>query len=511
MRRLAILTALALPGVVSCQAGVTLEEAVASINEEDFLNKVLVIAHDSMMGRANPSPGLDMTAQYVADEFRRYGLEPGGDDGTFIQGYAMREMAADFENSSAQVTGGATLGFGADLSYVRASGGGAVTGDVVLVTGTQGGEDSDPSALNGKHVIIVPDAGTPQTTGRRRMRFPMVIMNAEPASVIMVAAGSDEEWNEAVDRQREQTMTLAPWDTSDSNAPILSIRETSLAPILASHGVELAQLAAGAGDQTTFHPVSGLELTVTTAVQEIGSFVQPNTVGILEGSDPELRDEYIVYSAHMDHVGTGRPNEQGDSIYNGADDDASGTILVVEVAEAMAMLADRPKRSMIFLGVSGEERGLWGSRFFAENPPVPLEQIVANLNADMVSRNWPDTVVAIGKEHSDLGETLNRVNEAHPELHMIAIDDIWPEQNFYRRSDHFNFARRGVPILFFFTGVHEDYHRPTDDVSRMDAEKGARISQLLFYLGLELGNAPERPQWNPDSYSEIVDLGGGGG
>ena len=249
-------------------------------------------------------------------------------------------------------------------------------------------------------------------------------------------------------------------------------------------------------------------MTVSPVMREVGSFDQPNTVGILRGSDPELRNEYILYSAHMDHVGVGRPNAEGDSINNGADDDASGTILVVEVAEAMAMLADKPKRSMIFLGVSGEERGLWGSRFFAENPPVPLEQIVANLNADMVSRNWPDTVVAIGKEHSDLGETLNRVNEAHPELHMTAIDDIWPEQNFYRRSDHFNFARRGVPILFFFTGTHEDYHRPTDDVSRMNAEKGARISQLVFYLGVELGNAPEKPRWDPTSREQIVDMGG---
>jgi Zn-dependent M28 family amino/carboxypeptidase len=92
---------------------------------------------------------------------------------------------------------------------------------------------------------------------------------------------------------------------------------------------------------------------------------------------------------------------------------------------------------------------------------------------------------------------------------MIAIDDIWPEQNFYRRSDHFNFARRGVPILFFFTGVHEDYHRPTDELSRINADKAARITKLLFYLGLEVANAPERPQWDPDSYAEIVETGGG--
>jgi Zn-dependent M28 family amino/carboxypeptidase len=210
----------------------------------------------------------------------------------------------------------------------------------------------------------------------------------------------------------------------------------------------------------------------------------------------------------MDHVGTGRPDESGDSIYNGADDDASGTATIVEVAEAMASLGTPPRRSMLFLLVSGEEKGLWGSRHFALNPTVPLEAMVANLNADMVGRNWPDTIVAIGRHHSNLGETLGRVNAERPEIGMTAIDDLWPEENFYRRSDHFNFARRGVPILFFFNGTHEDYHRPSDEVEAIDAEKTARIGRLLYWLGLEIGNADERPRWTPESYAEIVEAGG---
>jgi len=229
----------------------------------------------------------------------------------------------------------------------------------------------------------------------------------------------------------------------------------------------------------------------------------PNVVGILEGTDPRLKNEYLVYSAHMDHVGVGRP-VNGDSIYNGADDDASGTSAVVEVAEAFAQLQPRPKRSVIFLTVSGEEKGLWGSAYFADHAPVPVANIVANLNIDMVGRNWKDTIVAIGKEHSDLGATLNRVGTAHPELHMRPIDDIWPQENFYFRSDHYNFARKGVPILFFFSGTHPDYHRPGDAVDKIDAEKEARIVKLVFYLGLDVANAAERPKWNPDSYKRIV-------
>ena len=154
--------------------------------------------------------------------------------------------------------------------------------------------------------------------------------------------------------------------------------------------------------------------------------------------------------------------------------------------------------------MSGEEHGLWGSDWFVNNPPVPLKQIVADFNADMIGRNWPDTIVAIGKEHSDLGSTLNRVNGAHPELRMQAIDDRWPDQRFYERSDHYNFARKGVPILFFFNGTHADYHRPTDSPDKIDAEKESRILKLFFHVGLEVANAAQRPRWVPASYQQIV-------
>jgi Zn-dependent M28 family amino/carboxypeptidase len=147
---------------------------------------------------------------------------------------------------------------------------------------------------------------------------------------------------------------------------------------------------------------------------------------------------------------------------------------------------------------------LWGSEYFADNSTVPAAQMVAALNMDMVGRNWSDTIVAIGKEHSDLGATLERVNRAHPELRMTAIDDLWPEESFYTRSDHYNFAVKGVPILFFFNGTHEDYHGRDDEVDRIDAEKAARIARLVFYLGAEIGKSAERPFWNPDSYARIV-------
>lgn len=509
MRRLAFLAILASPGIFACQGGVPVEEAVASIDEADFLNKVWVIAHDSMMGRANPSPGLDMTAQWIAEEFERYGLNPGGDGQSFIQNYHIGETATDFEASSAQVTGGPALEFGTDLNFMRGSGAGEVTGTAVVLAGDlAGAQDLPAEQIAGKHIFIVPTAAA-APTGRRRTRFPSGMMDAEPASVIFVDQSSDEDWEIAVERARDQRQPILPWsDESDGGLAMLSIRQGSLEPLLAAHGIQLSQLTAGGGGQISLIEVPDLEISISTVVQDMGGFDMPNTVGILEGSDPELKNEYIVFSGHMDHVGVGQPNEAGDSIRNGADDDGSGTIAVVELAEAFAMLAEPPKRSMIFLAVSGEESGLWGSRFFAENPGVSPDQLVANLNADMISRNARDTIVVIGKEHSDLGETMNRVNEAHPELNLTASDDIWPEENFYRRSDHFNFARRGVPVLFFFCGTTEDYHGVDDEVEKMDITKATNVTRLMFYLGLELGNAVGRPQWSPDSYAEIVDMGG---
>jgi Zn-dependent M28 family amino/carboxypeptidase len=135
---------------------------------------------------------------------------------------------------------------------------------------------------------------------------------------------------------------------------------------------------------------------------------------------------------------------------------------------------------------------------------VPLGKVVADINLDMIGRNNPDSIVVIGKEHSDMGQTLARVQAAHPELHLVAADDIWPLENFYSRSDHFNFARKGVPVLFFFNGTHPQYHQPDDEVKLIDTSKLSRVAQLAFYLGIDIANTPARPRWNPESYQAIV-------
>jgi hypothetical protein len=234
----------------------------------------------------------------------------------------------------------------------------------------------------------------------------------------------------------------------------------------------------------------------------------PNVAGILPGSDADLRDTYVVYSAHMDHLGTGPPDASGDSIYNGADDDASGTAAVIEIAEAFSLLDPRPARSIVFLTVSGEEGGLLGSEAFVAHGPIPPAAMVANINIDMIGRNSPDTLVAIGKPYSTLGTRVDEIASAHPSLGLVVVDDLWPDERFFFRSDHFTFAGAGVPALFFFAGVHEDYHRPSDEVERIDADKAARIARLAFLIGLSVANAADPPDWTARGRRDVLGTGG---
>jgi hypothetical protein len=236
----------------------------------------------------------------------------------------------------------------------------------------------------------------------------------------------------------------------------------------------------------------------------------PNVVALLPGADPLLRDTYVVLTAHFDHVGVGAPDARGDSIYNGADDNASGTAALVEVAEAFAALPERPARSVLFLAVSGEEKGLLGSMHFARNPTVPAEGIVANLNMDMISRNAPDTLIAIGQEYSTFEDILAEVLAAHPEVGLTVIRDPVPHEQLFFRSDQLSFIQIGVPALFFFTGLHEDYHRPSDLPTRVDPDKAARVGRLAFLVAHRVANDPVPPQWTPDGRVQVERILRGG-
>jgi Peptidase family M28 len=507
---IAALSALALPFPLAAQR-VGLAEASATITEADYMQRLGVIAHDSMQGRDTPSSGLEKTAAFVASEFRGFGLRGGAEDGGFLQRYPLRSVVVDSERSS--LSGGPRkLEFGRDIAPLLGTDeGGEASGGLVLVSGSQNMTPAlADDAVRGQHAVLIL-GGDAQGVDQDALRLLLTIRNAGAASVLVAMDTNDATWWANATRSLRPAVAKG-WGpatsplASGSFRPILVIRTRSLQDLVRGRNVDLAGLQARASQAMRVDRVPGLRLVLTQR-QRDQQITAPNVVGILDGSDASLKGEYVVFSAHMDHIGIGAPDENGDSIFNGADDDGSGTTAVTEIAKAMSSLSTRPKRSLIFLLVSGEEKGLWGSEYFTDHPTVPIDSIVADLNTDMVGRNWPDTIVAIGREHSDLGETLTRVNVAHPELGMTAIDDLWPEESFYTRSDHYNFARKGVPILFFFNGTHEDYHGRDDEIDRINGEKAARIARLVFYLGAEIADTRERPKWNPDSYRAIV--GGG--
>ena len=489
--------------LLTLQSPGSVQQAAQSISEQDIRRRIGIIADDSMRGRDTPSPELDEVAAYIAAEYRRLGLRPAGDGGGYLQRYSLDRVQIVADSSAAFVHGGGdpTLKYGTDLivagNLVES---GDFAGELVLVSGPLSGSlGADTTVLAGKMLVIV--SGFRNRGERERM------LGWKPAGIILVSAAPDSVWAQMVNRSSRPQLRDPSLKTGGPLA--LVARTATFQRIIARLGGDLSAAQSAAAFQVT--SLGGAQLHVHARMRVLERRSAPNVVAILPGSDPTLKNEYVVFSAHMDHVGVAGPRGSGgcraqgaDSICNGADDDGSGTVAVVEIAEAFARLTPRPKRSILFLNVSGEEKGLWGSEYFADHPTVPLNNVVANLNIDMVGRNWRDTIVAIGKEHSDLGATLNRVAADHPELNMKPIDDIWPQENFYFRSDHYNFARKGVPVLFFFSGTHEDYHRPGDEPAKIDAEKEARVARLIFYLGLEVANAPGRPKWNPDSYKRIV-------
>lgn len=464
-----------------------LADAARTITAEDLRVRVGVLADDSMGGRDTPSPGLEKTARYVASGFRSFGLEPGAGD-SYLQRYPITVIRPGPSSEQGLILRGPSgeLRLDPRTQFVaipvanRAEG----EGSLVIVAA----EDESSDVRGHIAVIRIEPQALRSLFGRVRTLF----TERGAVGAIFVVSGPDGFVEQIRAFFANPRVSLG--EPQALPAPLVMVAETALPAALAS-ALQSGQMSG----EWSAHLWTTAEVVAADGL---------NTIGVLEGSDPVLRDEYVIFTAHMDHVGIGRP-VGGDSIYNGADDDASGTSAILELAQAFAATEPRPKRSLIFMTVSGEEKGLWGSRWYSDHPLFPLSHTVADLNIDMIGRNWEDTVVAIGKQQSSLGELIDRVAEEHSDLRLTVIDDPWPKERFYFRSDHYNFARKGVPILFFFSGTHEDYHRPSDEPDKLKYEKMARIGRLIYYLGMEVANDPERPTWDAEAYRQVVEEVGG--
>ena len=484
--------------------------AVESITADDIYQRVAYLASDALRGRATPSPGLDSAAAYLAAEHRRLGLSAGGDEGSFLQRYPLRRVGLDtttvhFGHLLAGGSGNEMLVYGEDF--------------FALPGGTREGLDMNHAHLSyvgalgpnglpsGTYEGTVPIVTIPGTFGPSwqaevaRARAVTRAAGATAVAVVMSPEVPADLFRQVAMASRQSTRTVVGEPDPDELA-VFVITDAVLQRLSEREGIDPRSMSVRP------LPFTRVEAHFASRMKVVEESFPPNVVAVLRGSDPQLRNEYVVLSAHMDHVGVGEP-VNGDSIYNGADDDASGTSALVEVAEALSLLPEAPRRSVVFLHVSGEESGLLGSQYFSEHPTFPMDQVVANINVDMIGRNSPDSVVVIGKDYSTLGALADSLQAVHPELGLTLSDDIWPEERFFFRSDHFHFARKEVPSLFFFSGVHEDYHEPSDEVEKLDVDKAARITRMIFHLVREVANAEERPSWNPAGLAEVRALTGG--
>ena len=490
-------------------AAAAIQRAAETITATQFRDRVGVISDDSMRGRDTPSPELDRTAAYIAAEFQRLGLRPGGDSGSYIQRYRLRRTQIDTASYIAFTGRGVTsrLRLGRDFGVAQGQApDSGITAPVVLISGIPSDSARPFGDVTIRGSVVLHAVSAQQVMQGQAALNNLVtrgLFGGARAYVILVGSPLPPPLTQLMQAsERPQSELAGPGGAPPFQIPpIVIARDSGAFEALRAAGVDVATLFSPTGGSV--RALDGFTAALNARRIVLGESSAPNVVGVIEGSDPQLRGEALVYSAHMDHLGVGRPVD-GDSIFNGADDNASGTAGVVELAEAFASLSPRPRRSMVFLAVSGEEKGLWGSSYYTQHPAVPLAQTVADFTLDMIGRNWRDTVSALGQPYSTLGEALVRVAGAHPELNMRVVGDLWPQENYFYRSDHINFARRGVPVLSFSSGDHPDYHRVTDSVEKIDAEKTARIIRLVFYLGVDVANADARPQWDPASRRQIV-------
>jgi hypothetical protein len=486
--------------------------AAAGITAEGVRQRIAFLASDEMRGRDTPSPELDRAAQYIEQEFRSFGLRPGGEQGGFQQRYALQRRALNTEAARLELvgSGGAVaLAHGTDFAAFA-----GVPAEVrAPVAAVAGAIEPGMTGLRGRVALVrLPGADYTRDLARSLNRQRAAAQAAGAAGVIFVVdAGFPAGAIAVTAEQNGRPRGVSLGELKDIPAFLLS--HEAAQRIGQRNGVDLTKALESKGaDSGAVVPLAGegLVAQVSAPVRIVEDLRAPNVVGILPGSDPALKDTYVVFSAHFDHVGVGRPDAAGDSIYNGADDNASGTSGLLEVARAFASLPQAPARSLVFLAVSGEEKGLLGSEYYSDHPTVPLEKIVANINVDMIGRNAADSIVVIGQEYSTLGPLVQGVAAAHPELGLTVAQDIWPEERFFFRSDHFNFARKDIPALFFFAGVHEDYHRPSDHVEKIDTDKTARVARLIFHTAYEIANRPTSPAWTEQGLRDVRALTGAG-
>lgn len=513
----------AAPVSVATQRGT---DEITAAQIQDYLT---FIAADEMEGRDTPSRGLDLTAKYLASNLSRWGFKPAGDNGSFFQRIELRRDRADGGQTRVEYAGRA---LNPGTEYIPLPGMGNVSGQLVFAGNGWFVKSRNIDAYKeidarGKIAVIFGSPGNQRPrgitsadqTGKRGEDWMGVTEYARKQGVAGLIYVPDVTYLARWESTRRIVMergstVVAKFQTQQNAEPLPSI---VISPEFAnllfagerSNALALLSAYYGTGLPAPFQLNAAKTLTMNLAART-ETIPTQNVVAVWEGSDPVLKNEYVALGSHYDHVGICVPAGP-DSICNGADDDGSGTTAMLAMAEALFKAPTRPKRSVLFVWHAGEEKGLWGSRYFTEYPTIPLNQIVTQLNMDMIGRSkapgdtnvrnksltGPNDIYVIGSTmmSTELGALVDTVNKAYLNLgYDKRYDDPSDPNRFFYRSDHINYARKGIPIIFFFDGEHEDYHRPGDSPDKIDYQKLEKVTRTVYMTLWEVAMLAARPK-----------------
>lgn len=495
------------------------------------------VASDAMGGRDTPSVGLDITAEFLKMNLQRWGFKGAGDNRTFFQNMALRRDGVNSTETFVTVNGQRFV-YGEDLVRVSGTTTGAITPKIVYAGNgwMVKSKNLNPYANIDVKDKIIAVYGEGQVSGRNIVPLPAGVTQAD----LTGTRGTD--WADAVTFGRDNgaagVMVLASsflndnWGAITANFGRSRTVVDKLAPaapatpggapqptvFIASRKLSNAIFAGetgSPGSANSFDVNKSFSVSISLKPEMLNT---RNVVALWEGSDPVLKNEMIAVGAHYDHVGT-NPNAPGpDKIYNGADDDGSGTVAVLAIAEALAKSKVRPKRSILLVWHAGEEKGLWGAEYFNKFPTVNIKNVVAQLNIDMIGRSLdPAKVIKCGEGVRRCNENLTKANEIYvigSEMMSTTLgaitkgtnnaylkmdynykyDDPADTERFFFRSDHFHYAVNGIPVAFWFSGVHEDYHQPEDHADKIDYQKLQTVARTIFLTMWKLADLKERPK-----------------
>jgi Zn-dependent M28 family amino/carboxypeptidase len=529
--------------MVSCSSAPSAPDAgLHSLSADRLLANIKTLSSDQFEGRAPGSNGENLTIQYMQDQFKQNGLEPGNPDGTYLQNVPLVDITPDPGMKIALTAHEKTFSPAFPKDFVawtkRVVDTSSIDADMIFVGyGVQAPEfnwdDFKGVDVKGKVIVVlindppVPDPKDPtkldpNTFGGNAMTYygrwtykyeKAAEMGAAGCFIIHDTAGAGYPWEVVQNGRSGDQFTLNTPDKAMNRVAIEGWFSGDTAnTVFKMAGQDLAALRKLAATRD-FHPVPlgvHAKLDLKNTLRTLDSH---NVIAKLTGSDPKLKDEYVIYSAHWDHFGIG-PAVNGDKIYHGAKDNGAGSSALLEIARAFKQLQTPPKRTILFLSVTAEEQGLLGSQYYSEHPLYPLARTAANINMDgMDVLGRTKDIVMIGKGASTLDGIVENVVQQQG---RTVKTDPEPEKGFFYRSDHFNFAKHGVPAFDPDEGVEyigkpdgwglqmrnkyttEDYHKPSDVIKPYwDLSGAVEDCQLFFLVGYQVANDAQMPQWNP--------------